>query len=146
MGTKLNKQAYTKLIDENIAEINKYMPEFSLEKRHSIDVLKWSIKALYDDVDQTSHLESRIVELEKYCDELEDNLGRHLLEKVEMEKEKADNEKRIELLRKDVDCLESDKTELIESLNSIIGLSNTNEGAKDCKIIAYHTLNKIKNK
>jgi hypothetical protein len=47
MGTTLNKKAYTKLIDENIEELEKYMPEHSLEKRHIIDVLKWSIKTLY---------------------------------------------------------------------------------------------------
>jgi hypothetical protein len=49
MGTRLNKQTYTKLIEENIAELEKYMPEHSLEKQHTIDVLRWSINAQYEE-------------------------------------------------------------------------------------------------
>jgi uncharacterized protein (UPF0216 family) len=48
MGTKLNKEAYTKLINENIEELNKHMPENSLEKKHTIEVLKWSVDELYN--------------------------------------------------------------------------------------------------
>lgn len=48
MGTRMNKQTYAKLIEENIAEMEKYMPEHSLEKQHAIDVLKWSINAHYE--------------------------------------------------------------------------------------------------
>lgn len=48
MGT-LNKQAYQKLIQEDIEELEKYMPEHSLEKKHIIDVLKWSVRNLYHD-------------------------------------------------------------------------------------------------
>lgn len=47
MGTKLNEKAYQKLIDENIEALEKYMPEHSLEKKHTIDVLKWSVKQIY---------------------------------------------------------------------------------------------------
>ncbi len=47
MPTNLNKQAYEKLIEENISELEKHMPEHSLEKKHIIDVLNWSIRALY---------------------------------------------------------------------------------------------------
>ena len=47
MGTKLNKETYQKLIDEDILALNKHMPEFSLEKKHTIDVLKQSIDFLY---------------------------------------------------------------------------------------------------
>lgn len=49
MGTTLNKRAYTKLIEENIAEMEKCMPEHSLEKKHAIEVLRWSINALYEE-------------------------------------------------------------------------------------------------
>ncbi len=49
MGTTLNKNTYAKLIDENIVEMEKYMPEYSLEKKHAIEVLRWSINALYED-------------------------------------------------------------------------------------------------
>ncbi len=48
MGTTLNKKSYTKLIEENILELEKHMPEHSLEKKHSIEVLKWSVNALYE--------------------------------------------------------------------------------------------------
>ncbi len=47
MGTQLNEKYYTKLIDENIAALEKHMPQHSLEKKHTIEVLKWSIKELY---------------------------------------------------------------------------------------------------
>lgn len=47
MGTRLNEKAYTKLIEENIAELEKYMPKNSLEKMHIIDVLKESIRHHY---------------------------------------------------------------------------------------------------
>ena len=47
MGIQLNEQAYQKLIDENIKALEKYMPEFSLEKRHTIEVLKWSVQQIY---------------------------------------------------------------------------------------------------
>ena len=47
MGTTLNKKFYTQLIDEDIEELEKYMPKHSLEKSHIIDVLKWSIREIY---------------------------------------------------------------------------------------------------
>jgi len=47
MGIQLNEQAYQKLIDENIKALNKHMPEHSLEKKHTIEVLKWSVKQIY---------------------------------------------------------------------------------------------------
>ena len=47
MGTTLNKEYFTKLIEENIAELEKYMPEHSLEKKHTIDVLRESIRMHY---------------------------------------------------------------------------------------------------
>ena len=43
----LNKFGYQKLIDENIAALEKHMPEHSLEKKHTIEVLKWSVKQIY---------------------------------------------------------------------------------------------------
>lgn len=48
MGT-LNKESYAKLIEEDIAEMEKYMPKYSLEKRHAIEVLRYSIKVLYEE-------------------------------------------------------------------------------------------------
>jgi hypothetical protein len=48
MSTTLNKKTYTRLIEENISEMEKYMPEHSLEKKHAIEVLRWSIDALYE--------------------------------------------------------------------------------------------------
>lgn len=47
MGIQLDKTAYQKLIDENIEALNKYMPEHSLEKKHTIEVLKWSVSQIY---------------------------------------------------------------------------------------------------
>ena len=47
MGT-INKEAYAKLIEEDIAEMEKYMPKYSLGKRHAIEVLRYSINVLYE--------------------------------------------------------------------------------------------------
>lgn len=43
----LNKKAYVELIEGDIQELEKYMPEFSLEKKHIIAVLNWSIEKQY---------------------------------------------------------------------------------------------------
>ena len=48
MGTTLNKDAYEDLIMGDIIALQKHMPEFSLEKKHIIEVLKWSVSAIYD--------------------------------------------------------------------------------------------------
>jgi hypothetical protein len=48
MGGMLNKDGYQKLIDENIEALEKHMPKHSLEKKHTIEVLKWSIKQIYE--------------------------------------------------------------------------------------------------
>lgn len=47
MGIQLNEQAYQKLIDEDIEALEKNMPVYSLEKRHIIKVLKWSVEQIY---------------------------------------------------------------------------------------------------
>ena len=47
MGTQLNEQAYTKLIEQNIEALEKHMPKHSLEKKHTIQVLRWSIREQY---------------------------------------------------------------------------------------------------
>lgn len=47
MEIQLDEHAYQKLIDENIEALNKYMPEHSLEKKHTIEVLKWSVQQIY---------------------------------------------------------------------------------------------------
>lgn len=47
MGIQLNKESYQKLINENIEALEKYMPEHSLEKKHTIEVLKWSVEKIY---------------------------------------------------------------------------------------------------
>ena len=57
MGT-LNKAGYQKLIDGNIEELEKYMPKYSLEKKHTIEVLKWSVKQIYEREGKTSNKES----------------------------------------------------------------------------------------
>ncbi len=49
---KLNKKAYKQLIKEDIASLELCMAEYSLEKRHVIEVLIWSIKQKYPDVDE----------------------------------------------------------------------------------------------
>ena len=49
MGTQLNKATYEKLINENIEALEKHMPEHSLEKKHTIEVLKWSVDEIYGD-------------------------------------------------------------------------------------------------
>ncbi|MFA5366323.1 MAG: hypothetical protein WC333_00170 [Dehalococcoidia bacterium] len=48
--TQLDKHAYQRLIDGDIAAMKKYMPEFSLEMRHAIEVLKWSVDQLYPEM------------------------------------------------------------------------------------------------
>jgi len=45
MGT-LTKNAYIKIIAADIVELKKQMPN-SLERRHIVKVLQWSIRALY---------------------------------------------------------------------------------------------------
>ena len=47
MGIQLDKKAYEKLIQEDIEVMNKYMPEESLERKHIVEVLKWSIDKIY---------------------------------------------------------------------------------------------------
>jgi len=47
MGTQLNEEAYKKLVAENIAAMEKHMPLHSLEKKHIIKVLEWSIDRIY---------------------------------------------------------------------------------------------------
>lgn len=49
MPTTLNRAAYQRLIDEDIAELQK-LPD-TLERRHIEDVLRWSVAAIYDDPD-----------------------------------------------------------------------------------------------
>jgi DnaJ-class molecular chaperone len=44
---QLDRHAYKRLIDGDIAELKRYMPEHSLEMKHIIEVLKWSIDELY---------------------------------------------------------------------------------------------------
>jgi hypothetical protein len=46
--TDLNRKAYQDLIDEDIEYIEKYFPKHSLEKMHIIEILKWSVKEIYD--------------------------------------------------------------------------------------------------
>lgn len=47
MGTTLNKDAYKKLIKEDMEKVEKYFPEHSLEKKHIQEVLKCSIECYY---------------------------------------------------------------------------------------------------
>jgi hypothetical protein len=46
---QLDKHAYKRLIDGDIAELRRHMPEHSLEMKHIIEVLKWSVNELYPD-------------------------------------------------------------------------------------------------
>ena len=48
MPTQLNHHTYCKLIAEDIEVMCKSMPD-NLERRHIIDVLKWSVKEIYDE-------------------------------------------------------------------------------------------------
>lgn len=47
MTIQLNKEAYQQLIDDDIKELNKHMPEHSLERKHIVDVLNWSVSKIY---------------------------------------------------------------------------------------------------
>jgi len=47
MSCTLNKEAYTKLVKEDIEALNVSMEEHSLERRHIEEVLRWSIQSLY---------------------------------------------------------------------------------------------------
>lgn len=47
MSVQLNKQAYQQLIDQDIEELNKFMPTHSLERKHIVDVLNWSVDKIY---------------------------------------------------------------------------------------------------
>lgn len=49
MSVQLSKHAYEELIAGDIAELKKHMPEHSLEMKHIIAVLEWSIEKLYPD-------------------------------------------------------------------------------------------------
>jgi uncharacterized protein (UPF0216 family) len=53
MGIMLEKKAYEKLIEEDIEVMNKYMPEESLERKHIVEVLKWSVGQIYDQPKKT---------------------------------------------------------------------------------------------
>lgn len=46
----INESAYRGLINQNIEELNKYMPEESLERQHIIDIMKHSIFLYYGDL------------------------------------------------------------------------------------------------
>lgn len=46
MGTTLNRASYQKMIDEDIEELKKSIPN-SLERKHIIQVLEWSVTELY---------------------------------------------------------------------------------------------------
>ena len=48
MSVQLNKDAYSKLIQEDIEAINKHMSVHSLERKHIVAVLEWSIDQIYD--------------------------------------------------------------------------------------------------
>lgn len=45
----VNKETYQEFIDEDIQYIEKYFPKESLNKRHIIEVLQWSVNQLYPD-------------------------------------------------------------------------------------------------
>jgi len=47
VGTTLNKDAYKKLIKEDMEKVEKYFPEHSLEKKHIQEVLRSSIECYY---------------------------------------------------------------------------------------------------
>lgn len=51
MSVKLNKEAYQKLIDEDIQALERYMPKHSIDKDHIIEVLQWSVKKMYSNSD-----------------------------------------------------------------------------------------------
>lgn len=48
MGTTLNRDAYEKLVEEDVVEIMK-LPR-TLERDHAIDVLRDSVKLIYDPI------------------------------------------------------------------------------------------------
>jgi len=64
MGT-MNKEAYTKLIDDDIAEMEKWMPKYSLAKRHAIEVLRHSINVLYESDEISYELDK--VDINRFC-------------------------------------------------------------------------------
>jgi hypothetical protein len=43
-GVTLTKEAYIKLVNADIKALNEHMPEHSLEKRHILMILEWSIE------------------------------------------------------------------------------------------------------
>lgn len=67
MSFKLNKTAYEKLIQEDINELNHVLPEYSLIRRHIVEVLNWSVKSEYPD-DQKSN-ETKFAELQSTIDQ-----------------------------------------------------------------------------
>ena len=48
----INKTAYCELIEKDIEALNKYMPESSLEKKHIVEILNWSVKQLYGETEK----------------------------------------------------------------------------------------------
>lgn len=52
MSLKLSKEAYqTIMIDKEIKMLEELFPKDSLEKKHIIDVLNWSVKQLYPETE-----------------------------------------------------------------------------------------------
>jgi hypothetical protein len=45
--TQMNEETYREFIQWDISALELHMPEYSLEKRHIKEVLKWSIDQLY---------------------------------------------------------------------------------------------------
>jgi cell division protein FtsB len=86
MGTHLNKKSYEKVISDNIEELEKYMPEHSLYKKHIINVLKWSIDANYEPTESELALKQeneRLKEEREILNEEISNLQRELNHKKE---------------------------------------------------------------
>jgi hypothetical protein len=57
---KLNYTGYTELIKADIEALNKAMSEYSLERRHIVEVLNWSIEALYGEKTDVDILKEKL--------------------------------------------------------------------------------------
>lgn len=89
MGTTLNKKAYQRLIDENIEALEKHMPEHSLEKKHTIEVLKWSVVEIYEQSQKTKSIVKEIEEMDKLLNKKIANNKRIQNDRMESDKTRS---------------------------------------------------------
>lgn len=134
MGTKLNEAAYQELIDANKKCVNLYMPLESLEAKHILQILDWSVKEIYQN-------NSNKVKVDKDLNVLVEPTSKEWEESVKNETDLIKNgvhDRQVEHQQAE----EITKDELIERLRKrVIFLE---EGNNAFKALAYDKRDKLK--